>query len=706
MRSVSSTVRFDALMRPKSIALVGASSSPGSLGASVLGNLERAEFRGELYLVNPKRKEINGRPCLSAVQDLPLGVDCAVLAIPGPGVLQEIRACASRAVRSVIVFSAGFAESGEEGKLLQQEIARIANEHGMIVEGPNCLGMVNFIEKIPLTFVVTETVQQAPSRGVAIVSQSGALAAVVTVNMQRHKIRLCYSVSTGNEASSGVEDFVEYLLDDPHTRVLALVVEQFRHPRRFLDLARRARGIGKFLVLLHPGSSSAARAAAATHTGAMAGDYEVMKTLVADCGVIQVETLEEFVDVSQILVLCRTLPVGGAAIFTESGAFKALALDICERLGLNLPALSLATEQSLLEILPSFVPPSNPLDLTAHALVDPTLYSRSLVPILADNRFGSVLLGIILTDETTAGIKLPSILSAVESLRPSKPVLFAALDEGAPFDFPELDSLRRLGVPCFPSPERALRALARVSTLRTSEFDSSKPSFSAPISTDNLKGTLSEHQSKALLESVGIPFADAELATTLDKALHIAVRIGFPVVLKAQSADLPHKSDVGGVILGLSSEDEVRSGWETLHRNLNLHRPGLVLDGVLVQRMYPQAVEIIVGARNDPQWGPVLLAGLGGVLAEALHDVVLMPAHLAQSEVKNRLLTLQASALFNGFRGSPALDIDALAAIIVSLGDLIRSSPSIREIDINPVRVFPKGHGAIALDALIHVEGN
>ena len=457
--------KLDRLLRPRSVALIGASATPGSLGGSVLANLETAGYAGDLYLVNPRRPILHGRQCLGSVEELPPGIDCAVLAIPAPAVLASAQACAVKGCGSVIVFSAGFAEAGEDGKAMQRELAGIAREHDMVLEGPNCLGMVNYVDRIPLTFIATPPQQQPSAPGAAIVSQSGALAAVIAVNMRHHRIPLTYSISTGNEAANGVEDFVEHLIGNPATRVLALVVEQFRQPKRFLELARRARAAGQFLVLLHPGRSRAARASAATHTGAIPGDYELMHRLVTLAGVVHVESLEELVDVTQILARCRELPRGGPAILTESGAFKALALDLCERTGLELPALLPATESALREALPAFITPTNPLDLTAQGLVDPSLYRRTLSPMLEADRFGSVLLAILLTDARTTRLKISPILDAIRRLKPRKPVIVAALDEGAPFDVSELEQLRDLGVSCFPSPERALRALARVTRL-------------------------------------------------------------------------------------------------------------------------------------------------------------------------------------------------------------------------------------------------
>jgi len=694
---------LERLLRPRSIALVGASTTPGSLGECVLTNLEENGYRGNLYLVNPKRPIIRGRQCLGSIEELPPGVDCAVLAIPGAAIVASARACAANKVQSAIVFSAGFAEAGEEGRIAQRELARIAQDHDMVIEGPNCLGMVNYLDGIPLTFVVTPPQTAATVPGAAIISQSGALVAVIAVNMRHQGVPLTYSVSTGNEAASRVEDFVEHFVGDKTTRVLALVVEQFRQPKRFVSLARRARQAGQFVVLLHPGRSKAARASAATHTGAIAGDYEVMRTLVKQAGVILVESIEELVDVTQILVRCRELPNGGAAVFTESGAFKALTLDLCERIGLDLPPLSAKSEGALRQALPAFIPPSNPLDLTAQGLVDPDLYRRTLPPILDDDGFGSVVLAIILTDPKTTHLKLPPIVDAIVALKPRKLVVFAALDEGAPFDFPELEQLRNLGVACFPSPDRALRALGYV-TRRASLTEDRVSGEPVTVSVPPLRtGLLTEWEGKSILAQLGISIPEGRLVRSPEEAIRAAEHINYPVVLKAQSPDLPHKSDAGGVVLGIHSEVELLEGWAKLHRSVRRARPEVTLDGVLVERMSGHGLEMIIGARNDPQWGPVVIAGLGGVLAEALEDVLLLPSDLPKDAVEQALYQLRCSELLRGFRGSPPLDTSAVADVIKDVGRLVRSLPEIVEIDINPLVVYEKGKGAMALDTLISV---
>ena len=699
--AVTSRSLLNRLLRPQSIAIVGASPTPGSLGESVLRNLERAEFSGDLYLINPKRAEIRGRSCFSSIDQLPEGIDCAVLAIPRASISEALRACAQRGMGAAIIFSAGFAETGPEGRAEQERLAQIARQHNMIIEGPNCLGMVNGIDGIPLTFVLTPPAKLKGSRGLAVVSQSGAMAAVLGVSLRRHGLDISFSISTGNEAVTGVEDYIEYLMDDEQTHVIAMIVELFRQPGRFLELAQRARKHGKHIVLLHPGRSVAARESAATHTGAMAGDYDLMRTKVAHAGVVVVDTLEELIDVSQILIRCPSTPSSGAAVLTESGAFKALTLDFCENLGLSLPPLSSKTADNLRQVLPDFIPPTNPLDITAQGLTDPDLYRRTLPPILNDEQYGSLVLGIILTDESTSALKFPPILDALQTLSPQKPVIFAALDEGAEIERNYIERLRALGVPFFPSPERAFRALARLTQSAGQSDREELPAVPQNFQLRLPNGVLPEYKSKEVLRAVGIPLPASGFARTLEEARSIARQIGYPVVLKAQSADLSHKSDVGGVVLNLADPDALTAGWERLHKGIQEALPGLALDGVLVEQMAKKGIELIAGARQDPDWGPVLLIGFGGVLAEALHDVRLLPPDLTLDAIISELYQLKSADLLRGFRGSPASDVKAAAEIVQSLGNLMRSAPAILEIDVNPVVVYPEGEGAVALDALI-----
>jgi acyl-CoA synthetase (NDP forming) len=602
-----------------------------------------------------------------------------------------------------VIFSAGFAEGGDEGLAAQAEVARIAAEHGMVIEGPNCLGLVNYIDGVALTFVETPALRLGDRPGVGIVSQSGAMAVVLGTTLMAKDLGISMSISTGNEAASGVEDYVEYLVDTPHTQVIGMIVEQFRQPERFLAVARRVRAAGKTIVLLHPGKSAAARESAATHTGAMAGDWQLMKTKVERAGVVLVDSLEELGDVIEIALRAKPVGKGGTAVLTESGAFKALTLDLAEAIGLDLPPVAPNTEAALRAAIPDFIPVSNPMDLTAQALVDPDLYRRTLEPILADLGFAAVVLGIIQTDDATAARKFPYIIEAVQKIAPDKPVIFAGLDDGAVFQPEFIAGLRAIGVPYFPSPDRAFRALRQLSTLAERDFDAID---AAPLTLDDLPvGVVPEYRAKLLLGPAGIPFPAGGFAADVAAAKEVAARIGYPVVLKAQAAALSHKSDAGGVLLNIADDAALEAAWTKLYANVAAYSPGLALDGALIEGMGARGTELIIGAKNDPEWGPVILIGFGGVQAELLKDVRLLPHDLSRDAITAELRSLKSAAILDGFRGSPALDVDAVEDIVVALGRVLSGTPVIREIDLNPVVVYPVGQGAVALDALILADG-
>ncbi|MBO9575400.1 MAG: acetate--CoA ligase family protein [Sphingobium sp.] len=690
------------LLRPRSIAIVGASETPGALGAVVLANLLRHDFPGDIHLINPKRETISGRPAIPSVEAMPEGVDCAILCIPRVAVLDTVRQLAARKVGAAMIFAAGFAEGGEAGMADQLEIGRIAREAGMVIEGPNCLGSVNYVDRIPLTFIDTNMAVPSPG-GVGIVSQSGAMAAVLAVMLEARKVDLTFHVSTGNEAANGVEDFVEWLIADDKTRVIAMIVEQFRDPARFLALVAKARAAGKIITLLHPGKSSAARESAATHTGAMAGDYKLMRAKVERAGVIMAETLEELGDIGEIAFHCPALPSGGTAVLGESGCFKALTLDLSEELGLPLPGLNDENSPELRAALPDFVPVSNPLDLTAQGLVDPDMYTRTLSALFEDDRVGTIVAGIIQTNPATVAIKLPPIMKAVNELKPNKPVLFAGLDEGADMPGEWIDQLRAAGIPYFPTTERAFRAVTRLSNYAARDFAASN---AAPLKIPALAGeagVVPEYRAKQLLGPLGIPFGKGQFAATVEEAIAAAEAIGGAVVMKAQASALSHKSDAGGVALNLVGADAIRAAWDKMFADVARYNASIILDGVLIEAMGARGLELIIGAKNDPQWGPIILAGFGGVTAEILQDVCLLSPDLQKDAIVQQLLGLKQAPLLKGYRGSPALDVEAVADLIGKIGQLLLGEPRIQELDLNPVVVYPKGQGCVALDALMLV---
>jgi acyl-CoA synthetase (NDP forming) len=702
-------VSISRLLRPRSVAIVGASPTPGSLGAGVLANLGRFHFDKPLHLVNPRYDRIGARPCVRSISELPDGIDCAVLAIPQAYVADAVRACAEKKMGGLIVLAGGFAEAGEEGKRAQEQIAAIAQGAGIALQGPNCLGTINYVDSVPLMFGVAPFESLGDRKGVAVVSQSGAMASAVRVALQARGIGVSYSVSTGNEASLGAEDFLEEFITDPHTSVIAMLMEQIRRPARFLDLAARAREAGKFIVLHHLGRSAAGRDAAKTHTGALSGDYSVMAAQVTARGVCLVDSLELLIDVPELLIRLRNpRSAGGTAIIGESGAFKGLALDFCETVGLALPPLSASTHEALVSQLPVFSPPSNPLDLTAQAMSDTGLYRRVLELIARDSAFGSVVITISLPSAESADRKLPLIIDALNSLDGNQGVVFAMLGEDCSIPLAYVDKIRDTGTPFFRSPERAFRALAAVKRLARL-FDliptDAVPSAARGIEVPLDPGMVPEYRAKQLLARRGLKMPPGRLVVSLEEALPAADELGFPLALKAQSSQLPHKSEAGAVALDIRDGASLRSAWATMQQRLAAERTAVSLDGMLLERMSEAGIEIIIGARNESGWGPVIMVGLGGILTELLQDVVFIPAGVGRAQIERALRSLKGAKLFDGYRGSPPADVDAAITVVEVLSALLLQHPEIVEADLNPVRIHARGQGATVLDALF-VVGN
>ena len=703
------TAAIARMLRPRAVAVAGVSSTPGSLGGQVVANLGRFGFSGDIHIIHPKHKELMGRACVPSPRELPEGVDCVVLAIPGAAVLEAVKACAERGVAGVIIFSAGFAEAGEEGQVKQRELADIAARSGMIVVGPNCLGYVNYVAGICLTFGGADPTRiDRPSP--CIISQSGAMASVIRAALNARGVGVALTVSTGNEAVNGIEDFIAHAIGDPGICVIAVVAEQIRRPRAFLALADEAREAGKPIVMLHPGRSAAARQSAVTHTGAMTGDWDVMRTLVEHACVGLVTTMDELIDVAEMMTRWPRLPSKGPLVFGESGCFKALVLDLADEVGLDLPPPAGKSHDVLDALAPGLILPTNPVDLTAQPLVDPDLYTRALPPLAQDDRYGSVVLGMILSSPGMAARKTEPVLKAIRSL-PNRdmPMVYAMLGDEAHVPDDYVGQFRKLDIPFMRSPDRVIRALATVTRLGArleKAATQGKRARSAPADNPLAPGVIPEHRAKAVLAAAGLPVPKAKLATTLAEAEAAAALLGYPVACKAQSAALSHKSDAGGVILGIQDPLELRDAWQRMTADIARAMPGLTLDGVLVERMAPKGgLELILGVRNDPDWGPVIAVGLGGVQAEALADVRLMPADLTAEEIAAELGKLRAARLLGPFRGAPARDVRAIAEAAAALGRFVLSHPEIAEIDINPLMVFAEGEGVMALDAVIAVRG-
>jgi acyl-CoA synthetase (NDP forming) len=668
------------------------------MGGRTLANIDLFGFKN-VHLVSRSNKSVFGRPCVPSIDDLPDGIDAAVITLPRQGVVSAIEACARKKIGGAMLYAAGFAEAGEAGKAEQARIVEIACAADIAVLGPNTLGMTNYVDGIPLAFGPNAPDPPAGRPAVAVIAQSGAIMATLRLSAGVRKYAVSYAIATGNEATAGIEDFLEHLVDDAQTTAFAIFAEQIRRPRDFLRLCAAARLNHKPVVLLHPGRSDRARASAASHTGALSGDYEVMRALVAAEGVIAVETLEEFLDVAEFLTRFPDSPATGPAIMTDSGAIRGLSLDFAQAHELEIPALTEQTRQRLVARLPEFAEAGNPVDITAQGLKDMPLYTETSAALAADLNAGGVVVAVMPGSPEIGLAKAQAILP--ELANGVKPHAYVVLGD-APIDPSLPGRVYAQGTPFFRSPERALRAFAHAASSARLRAQAALGRSSAIAETQSSlpRGTVVEYVGKEFLRSQGLRTPQGGLARDVAHALTLANEIGWPVVLKIQSQDLPHKTEVGGVRVGLADENALRSAWTIMLAQVATVRPDARIDGCLVEAMARPGREMVVGGRRDPQWGPVVLFGLGGIWIEALKDVRLIPADLPIQLVLQEIDRLKARDLLDEFRGAAAIDKAELAKAICSVGALLRRYRDIVEIDINPLVVYPQGP-PLALDAMI-----
>ncbi|MCL6637736.1 MAG: acetate--CoA ligase family protein, partial [Alicyclobacillus sp.] len=635
----------------------------------------------------------------------------ALLCIPQAVVPAAVAACARRGVRAAVVFAAGFAEEGAEGHRLQADMAALAAAHGLLLAGPNCMGLTNFVDRVPLTFAPgLKRSEVTGEPALAILTQSGGLMSLARESCQARGVSLTYAISTGNEAMVGIEDYLEVLVADSHTAVIAVYAEQLRQPARFLALARQARAQGKPLVLLHPGHSQAARAAVQSHTGKLAGDHAVMRTLVEHAGVVWADSLDAWLDIAWLLTWQPRPVTAGVGVLTDSGALKTLALDWAEREAVTLPALSRETADRLMPRLPSYTRADNPLDLTAQALSEPDLYSESAAALLADPAIGSLLVAVLPGSPQVGWLKMRALLPGLTTT--AKPVAVVVMGDEVPLADETVTALRTARVPLFRSPERALRALAGAARWQFQVSLDTRPEL-AEVETEMtgdlpvlppVGGVLTEAEGKRLLAALGVAVPLGEQADNAEAAVAAAEQLGYPVVLKVQAAGLAHKSEVGGVVLNLYTAQDVRNAWQRLAERMAQALPGTAWRGWVEQQAAAGGTEVLVGGRRDPQWGPVVIAGFGGLGVEVWRDVVLIPPDATAAEVAHALQRLRGAGWFKGARGRPPLDTDAVVRVIQQVGRWLLAEPRVLEVEVNPLMVYPAGQGVLAVDALVVVQ--
>lgn len=708
------------MLTPRSVAIVGVSPRPGTPGRILLNELRANAYPGEVHLVGRSGGQIDGIPVLDSIADLPRDVDLALLITPAGALRESVAGCVRRGVNAAIAYASGFAEFGDAGRAEQAEITRLARDGGLALTGPNCLGFVNYVNPLTTIFIPGPPLTPLPpgtADALVVLAQSGGLMGMVSRGLRGRGLPVCCTVSTGNEAGLTLADYLGYFATDPVVGGIVIYAEDIRDPQAFLAGVRTARSRGKHVVLLHAGRSERGRRAAASHTGALATDHRTATTVLSRAGACVTQSLEELLDVAEILARYPEPPVADTAVATTSGAFCAIALDALDGLGLEVPELSPATMTALTERFPSYMRPGNPLDLGTAAAADPPLFHDGLAALLADDAIGSVTLAVPFVDPAANQAMLEQVTRA--AARQRKPVTVSLLGDITPIT-PEFRAYATAhGMVISNSPERMIRAVAAVTRygralarpVATSaaapavpaQGTSAGPGFTAGLA-DALagRGALPEWLGKRLLASAGLPVPPGGLASTPDRAARIAAQVGYPVAAKLQAASLQHKTEAGAVILGIGDEPELRAAWSLLASRAAAAGE-TAPDGVLVEAMAPAGVELIVGARRHPAWGPVITAGLGGIWVEVLGDVRLLPPDLAEEEIVAELRRLRAAKLLDGFRGCPAADLTSVARVIAAVGRLMTAHPEISELDINPLLAHPSG--AVALDVLIVRDG-
>jgi acetate---CoA ligase (ADP-forming) len=692
-RGPKAVARF---LRPRSVAIVGISSRPGSAGQVVLQSLKLNHFKGDIHLIGRSNEPIDGRLVLKSPDQLPEGVDLAVFTLPAAGVRDAIEACARRKVGSAMIFAAGFAEVGDHAT--QEAVTNIARAAGLAVVGPNCLGVLNNVDGMMLNMLYAREARRGVKGGVSFVGQSGGLIGHFQRAADGRGLPLAYAISSGNEGGLENTDYLEFLADDPATRVIAIYCEQIRRPAEFLAACRRARAAGKPVVLMFPGRGAKSRKAALSHTGALVGDYAAMRTQVENAGAVVLATMDEVMDLVEILVRYPVPPTKGPGILTASGAYVALTNDFAEELGLELPELASETIARLKEVLPAYGNYGNPLDTTAG-------FSQEMLPIAVKSLLDDPNVGMLFVSfPINAAVTVRNFNKGMQGS--PKPKVMVALGDTWTLVPEILEAAKESPAVFSRSSDRMLRAIAHYTRygrlLARSRAGSKREPFERLPKLG--KGPQPEWLGKKVFVAAGIRVPDGKLAHTADEAVAAASRIGYPVALKAQAAALTHKTEVGGVMLNLIDSMALRAAWAMMLENMKCAAPHVALDGILVEKMSPKGVELMIGAKRDQAWGTVLLVGLGGIWVEALGDVELLPVDAEKEQIMEALNKLRASKLLTGFRGAPPADVDAVAQAVLALGRLMQTTPDIVGIDVNPLMVHAKGEGATALDALIVAE--
>lgn len=693
---------LELLFNPRSIAIVGASDKPASIGARTLENLlVHSRFEGEVFLVSTSRSEIGGRLCWPSVRALPATPDVVVVVVPAAAVMEVIEQSAQRGVKFAVVLTSGFGETGPEGRAQEQRMVEIAHRGGMRIYGPNCPGLCNVNGRLGLTFSPSFARDLKPGP-IGIATQGGGLGRNVMQAMERG-IGVAAWSSSGNEADLQVADFIDHMADAPDVRVIVALIEGFKDGRRFVEAARKAARLGKPIVALKIGRSEYGARAAASHTASITGSAEVNSAALRQLGVIEVDDIDELVDTAWLLARQAPGRAEDIAVYCSSGGAAALTADVIGQQGLGLARFEPATTAALRAELPAFAAVDNPVDTTAAVVSTPQLIDSTLLTVCRDPNVGLV---VFPASIDYAQVTLVSAQAAVRAQQQSPvPILPIWMSDRIGEAFRAYADAGMVPARSVGKAIKAVRRWRDHGRWRRQPHHlewTPWPGLGRPAPAGE-RHALGEAAARTRLAEAGLPVPPHALARSRDEAIAAAARLGCPVVAKIASPDILHKTEVGGVRLGLADADAVGTAWDDIMAAAARGAPQARIDGLLVERMAPAGgVETFVGVSRDPVFGHVITFGLGGIHVEVFRDVARRLLPLSRPEAEAMVREIRSFALLDGARGRPKADLAALIDLLVGLSDFVGArEDQVDELDLNPVWVGPAGQGVQVLDAVI-----
>ena len=696
---------LDSFFAPDSIALIGASRDLEKIPGRLLSMLRKNEYPGKIYPINPNYPDIDGLKCYKSIADVGVPIDLAIVIIPARAVLGALEQCAAAGVKNAVIISSGFAEEGGDSAAMQDEIVAIGKCSGMRISGPNAEGFLSEVQKVAATFSPTVDVKPgyvplvATTRRIAIVAQSGGIGFAIKHRAKALGVAISYCVSAGNECDLGAGEFLDYMVQDASTDVILLFIEGIRDVDKFLAAARRAAEMGKPVIVTKVGRSGAGERAAASHTASMAGWSAAYDAVFAKYGFIVSNDLDEAVTIAAVLTT-NPLPKGDrVAVLTVSGGAGIWGADTVSMQGLRVPELSQTVQNQIKQWMPSYGAAGNPIDVTAQGASSGGL-QKTVDLLAASDEVDAILVVLSLSSEVRMPFKEAELKPTIAAQ--SKPIVFYSYTLPSTFARMELAKSGVVALSGLTHVGVAMRRLVEYANFKLAPPADRAALPSRDLSVHLQSGKLSEFDSKSLLRDAGIAMPDEMLVTARDELDAAIARAGFPLVMKIQSRDIPHKSEVGGVRVNIATKGDAFTAYGALLDNARKHRPDAAIQGVLVGPMAKKGVEIIVGTMTDGIFGPMIMVGLGGITTELFRDVIYRPAPVSAAEASAMLASLKAAPLLNGFRGAAKADVVALSQLISEVSLLAaQHAEKISEIEINPVLVHPERQGVTIVDALV-----